>query len=98
MPVLSTLFESKSVNFSDRPFMYFTYELVGWQDLTPFMNIGPTHTAQRKLITQAIGTKSTMSGLQGMVDHQVHLFIRRIIAEPDQVYHHVRTSVAHSSR
>jgi cytochrome P450 len=88
---LSTLFESKALNFSDRPHMYFACELVGWRELAALMNPGPAHTAQRKLITQAIGGKASIAAFQGMIDHHVLQFIRRVIAEPDQLYQHVRT-------
>jgi cytochrome P450 len=91
--VLSALHEKNDDICSDRPSLYFAYEMVGWRELALSMNVGPEHTAHRKLIAKTIGTKAAMAPLQDKIDHQVQCFVKRIINHPKHLYRHVRTSV-----
>jgi hypothetical protein len=88
---LSTLFEKKGSNFSDRPSLFFACDLVGWKDLPAMLSIGPEHTNHRRLMAQTIGTKALISDMQEMVNDQVFRFLRRTIAAPERLSRHLRT-------
>lgn len=96
LTVLSALHETNDDICSDRPSLYFAYEMVGWRELALSMNVGPEHTAHRKLIAKTIGTKAAMASLQDKIDHQAQCFVKRIIDHPEHLYRHVRTSVRRS--
>jgi hypothetical protein len=88
--VAKALFETKATNFSDRPSMYFTCDLVGWGDLPLFMNYGPAVVGHRRRMLQSVGSKRSIETLESTLRSVALKCLKDIAESPAQLQNHVR--------
>jgi hypothetical protein len=85
------LLDTRSVDFSDRPTLFFLCNLVGWSDYPALQNWGPNVNMHRRLLREAIGTKELITAMEPAGREHTFRCIRRIMDEPEQLLPHLRT-------
>ena len=83
------LLEKKSAITSNRP-RFTMGGLVGWGDITGFLQHGDTHRKHRKLFHQYIGTKSSLEAFYPAEEAEARQFVRNVVKNPDDLLAHVR--------
>ncbi|PPR03045.1 hypothetical protein CVT24_012433 [Panaeolus cyanescens] len=84
------ILDKKSNTYSNRPIMHMC-DLGGWSNW--FVTLQP-HTDRfrnfRRLFYQTIGSGAAMTGFHPMEEDEARKFVRRILAEPETLFDHVR--------
>jgi cytochrome P450 len=88
----NSIMHGKGANYSDRPFMPFMRDLVGWGSTTVMSNDGPEFREHRRLFANALGTKASLKRFDSMVEGHTKQFLRRLMDNTEglKVLNHVR--------
>lgn len=65
-------------------------DLIGWGDITGFLQHGDTHRKHRKLFHRYIGTKSSLQAFYPVDEAEAKQFVRNMLKNPDDLLVHVR--------
>lgn len=65
-------------------------ELCGWKNTLVLLTYGERFRTFRKLFHQVIGTQPAMSRFFPVEEQETHRFLKRILANPDDLASHVR--------
>jgi cytochrome P450 len=84
------MLDKRSSIYSDRPIMQMGGELVGWKNTLVLIPYGERFRNFRKLFHQAIGTQAAASEFHPVQEIETRRFLRRILANPDDLIAHVR--------
>ncbi|KAG1756031.1 cytochrome P450 [Suillus lakei] len=84
------MLDNKSTVYSDRPVLPMGGELVGWKDSLPLVPYGDRFRWYRKNIHRVIGSRAAVDIYSQIEEVETHRFLKRVLAEPDQLQKHVR--------
>jgi len=84
------MLEKKSVIYSDRPVLQMGGELVGWKKTLVLVPYGDRFRNYRKLFYKSIGSNTAMSKFSSSGEIETHQFLKKILANPDDLAAHVR--------
>ncbi|KDR77000.1 hypothetical protein GALMADRAFT_66106 [Galerina marginata CBS 339.88] len=84
------MLDKKSSIYSDRPVMQMGGELVGWKNTLVLIPYGERFRNYRKLFHQIIGTHSAMAVFHPVEEVETKRFLKRILANADDLAAHVR--------
>ena len=83
------LLEKKGAIYSDRPRMPVAGELMGWEYVTGLHRYNSRLKHLRKLLAQAIGTRSSLAALTHHQEYEVRGFLYRLMTSPETLAKHV---------
>ncbi|PPQ96482.1 hypothetical protein CVT26_010476 [Gymnopilus dilepis] len=84
------MLDKRSSIYSDRPVMQMGGELVGWKNTLVLIPYGDRFRNFRKLFHRAIGSQAAASEFQPVQEIESRRFLRRILANPEELAAHVR--------
>ncbi|KAG1855207.1 cytochrome P450 [Suillus subalutaceus] len=84
------MMDSKSLLYSDRPILPMAGELVGWKDSLPFLPYGDLFRQHRRNFHRVIGSRAAVDVYNVVEEVETHRFLKRVLAEPDQLQEHIR--------
>jgi hypothetical protein len=87
------MLEKGGSNYSDRPRLEMGGELVGWKSTLVLIPYGARFRNYRKLFHQSIGSQSSMVRFHPGGEMETHRFLKRVLANPDDLSAHVRKYV-----
>ncbi|KIK65636.1 hypothetical protein GYMLUDRAFT_240140 [Collybiopsis luxurians FD-317 M1] len=87
------LLDKRSSIYSDRPSLQMAGELCGWKNTLVLLPYGDRFKRFRRLFHNLIGSQATMRKFYPAEELETKKFLRRILAEPDQLQRHVRKTV-----
>ncbi|KAJ7909964.1 cytochrome P450 [Mycena leptocephala] len=90
---VSDLLERRSAIYSDRPYLTFVGDLVGYGDSLPLARYGDRHREYRRLFSEVLGGRK-VSQWHGMQENYMHQFLRDLLHAPEQFLAHSRRVVA----
>ncbi|KAF8826442.1 hypothetical protein HHX47_DHR5000291 [Lentinula edodes] len=84
------LLDKRSSIYSDRPVLQMGGELVGWKNTLVLLQYGDRFKRFRKLFHNLIGSHATMRQYFPAQELEAKKFLRKVLAEPDDLQAHVR--------
>ncbi|KAJ3936904.1 MAG: cytochrome P450 [Lentinula lateritia] len=84
------LLDKRSSIYSDRPVLQMGGELVGWKNTLVLLQYGDRFKRFRKLFHNLIGSHATMRQYFPAQELEAKRFLRKVLAEPDDLQAHVR--------
>jgi hypothetical protein len=78
----SGLLDTKGSVYSDRPSLYFTHNLVGYNEFLVMMDDGPTLRNHRRLLAQGLSSKVVIGRYTPMLERRSRELISRIVSSP----------------
>lgn len=84
------MLDKKSAIYSDRPVLQMGGELVGWKNTLVLLPYGDRFRRYRKLFHQLIGSSSGMKRFLPIEEHEMHRFLRKLVAKPEDLSTHIR--------
>jgi hypothetical protein len=87
------MLDKKSSIYSDRPIVPMSGELMGYGQTLPFLRYGERFRLFRKNCHRIVGSRSTLVVYQSMEEMETRLFLKRALAEPDNLQTHIRQYV-----
>jgi hypothetical protein len=84
------MLDKKSFVYSDRPVLPMGGELVGWKNALVLLPYGDRLREYRKNFHRVIGSRAALSIYHPTLEIETHRFLKRVLAEPDQLQSHVR--------
>ena len=74
------LLDRKGAIYSDRPRIPVAGEIMGWEYVVGLHRYNSRFKHLRKLLAQAIGTRTSLAGLSGHLEHEVPGFLYRVMS------------------
>ncbi|KAF9076562.1 cytochrome P450 [Rhodocollybia butyracea] len=87
------LLDKRSSIYSDRPVLQMGGELVGWKNTLVLLPYGDRFKRFRRLFHNLIGSQATMRQYFPAEELETKKFLRRVLAEPQELQAHVRKTV-----
>ncbi|KAG0702322.1 cytochrome P450 [Suillus ampliporus] len=87
------MLHKKGSVYSDRPVLPMGGELCGWKNVLSFVPYGDRFRQYRKNFRTVIGCRTALNIYNPMEEVEAHRFLKRVLAEPDQLQAHVRHTV-----
>ncbi|KAJ2933474.1 hypothetical protein H1R20_g3643, partial [Candolleomyces eurysporus] len=87
------MLDKKSSIYSDRPVLQMGGELVGWKNTLVLLPYGDRFRRFRRFFHQLIGSHSSMQRFLPIEEQEIHRFVRRVLAKPEDLSSHIRRSV-----
>ncbi|KAJ3790675.1 cytochrome P450 [Lentinula aff. detonsa] len=84
------LLDKRSSIYSDRPVLQMGGELVGWKNTLVLLPYGDRFKRFRRLFHNLIGSQATMRQYFPAQELEAKKFLRKVLAEPDELQAHVR--------
>ncbi|KAH9943938.1 cytochrome P450 [Amylocystis lapponica] len=91
--IITDMFDKRGAIYSDRPRFPMGGELVGYVDSPPLAPYGPRHREYRKIIMGAL-TPRKVPALQNIHVQKSHVFMHRLLTQPEHFRDHIRWFVA----
>ncbi|KAF5393735.1 hypothetical protein D9757_000328 [Collybiopsis confluens] len=87
------LLDKRSSIYSDRPSLQMAGELCGWKNTLVLLPYGDRFKRFRRLFHNTIGSQAIMRQYYPAEEQETKKFLRRVLAEPEQLQMHVRKTV-----
>ncbi|KAG0702310.1 cytochrome P450 [Suillus ampliporus] len=84
------MMDKKSTIYSDRPVFPMAGELCGWKHILTFIPYGEHLRQYRKHFHRVIGSRAALDIFKPIEELETHRFLKRVLANPDQLQAHVR--------
>jgi hypothetical protein len=84
------MLDKKSSVYSDRPVFPMAGELVGWKDTLTLLPYGDHLRWHRKNFHRVIGSRTAMKVYNPIEEIETHRFLKRVLANPEELMEHVR--------
>lgn len=84
------MLDKKSSIYSDRPVLQMGGELIGWKNTLVLLPYGERFRRFRRLFHQLIGSHSSMQRFLPIEEQEIHRFVRRVLAKPEDLSSHIR--------
>ncbi|KAG1748839.1 cytochrome P450 [Suillus paluster] len=84
------ILDKKSAVYSDRPVLPMGGELVGFKHILPLLPCGDRFRRYRKHFHHVIGSHAALDIYNQIEEVETHRFLKRVLANPDQLQTHVR--------
>ncbi|KAG0702315.1 cytochrome P450 [Suillus ampliporus] len=84
------MMDKKSTIYSDRPVLPMGGELVGWKHTLVLLPYGNSFREYRKNFHRVIGSHAALDIFKPIEEVETHRFLKRVLANPDQLQAHVR--------
>lgn len=79
----------EDTNYSSRPYVAMTGELMGFDDSMGLLVYGPKFRNARKFFQKELGSNKGVQGFFPQEEEQAKAFIRRVLNAPDDLLDHV---------
>ena len=89
------MFEKHYGDYSDRPYMVFGNDLVGYKESPPNLNYTPILRAHRRNYHRFIGTKTSCSNFESLQSIEIRRSLLQILDNPSCLIDNIRMSVTH---
>ena len=86
------MLDKKSSKYSDRPVFHMSGNLVGFKYIMPQLRYGDRLRESRRQFHRFIGTRSMLKTYHDIQQLEVHRFLKRVYARPEQLAVHIRRS------
>ncbi|KAL4079442.1 cytochrome P450 [Scleroderma citrinum] len=87
------MFDKKGAKYSDRPVLPMAGDLLGCKDGLPMLTYGDRLREIRRHFHCVIGTHTAMEAYYDIKAVEIHKFLKRILADPEQLVVHIRMTV-----
>ena len=87
------MLDKKSIKYSDRPVPTFVGDLLGCKHSLPLLSYGDTFRETRKRFHRVVGTRASAEEYGDIEVVEIHKFLKRILADPEQLADHLGTYV-----
>ncbi|KIM50800.1 hypothetical protein SCLCIDRAFT_1225091 [Scleroderma citrinum Foug A] len=87
------MLDKKSSKYSDRPVFHMSGNLVGFKYIMPQLRYGDRLRESRRQFHRFIGTRSMLKTYHDIQQLEVHRFLKRVYARPEQLAVHIRRTV-----
>ncbi|KAG1752629.1 cytochrome P450 [Suillus paluster] len=84
------MLDKKSSLYSDRPVLPMGGELAGWKHILALLPYGERFREYRKNFHRIIGSRAAMDIYHQTEEIETHRFLKRVLANPDQLQAHIR--------
>ncbi|CCL99497.1 uncharacterized protein FIBRA_01515 [Fibroporia radiculosa] len=91
---VTELLERRSTLYSDRPILTVGGKIVGWDRLAILTPYGPRLRETRRLLSQWIGSRSSVARFAPMLQHETSKYLLDLRRSPDQFVNHIKKSAA----
>jgi hypothetical protein len=82
--------ENGSSNSSDRPWLHFACEMVGWKNALGMSQYDNRLRTMRKMVAKTIGTRNHMNVYHPGVELETRRLLKRMLLTPELVLDHLR--------
>ncbi|KAL4069081.1 cytochrome P450 [Scleroderma citrinum] len=87
------MLDKKSVKYSDRPVLPLAGDLLGCKRSLPLLSYGDTFRETRKRFHRTIGTRAAVEEYSDIETIEIHRFLKRVLAKPEQLVAHIRLTI-----
>ena len=88
--IVSDFVDKRHTTYSGRPKLPMMTDLVGYDQLTVFMQTTPAWKEHRRNFSRLFGSKAAMEKFWDIEIFQVRKFMRNLLREPKLLHKHVR--------
>ena len=86
------MLDKKSSKYSDRPVFHMAGNLIGFKYSLPLLRYGDRFRESRRQFHRFIGTRAMLKTYHDIQQLEVHRFLKRVYARPEQLAMHIRRS------
>ena len=86
------MLDKKSSKYSDRPVFHMAGNLIGFKYSLPLLRYGDRFRESRRQFHRFIGTRAMLKTYHDIQQLEVHRFLKRVYARPEQLATHIRRS------
>ena len=84
------LLDKKSANYSDRPVVMMSGEIVGWNQTLALTRYGPRFRELRKYMNRLMGTRASTEKFVPLQEKEMAKFVARVTADPGSLFRQIR--------